>query len=48
MHDEQSTKGRVLLVDDEEAVGRLLELWLTEEDYQVRMFSGGAGRCYFQ
>ncbi|MBI2503032.1 MAG: response regulator [Candidatus Latescibacteria bacterium] len=36
MNAEQQPKGRVLVVDDEEPVGRLLELWLAEEGYQVR------------
>jgi DNA-binding response OmpR family regulator len=34
---EAETRGRILVVDDEEPVGRLLELWLGEEGYQVRL-----------
>ena len=36
MQTERQLKGRILVVDDEEPVGRLLELWLIEEGYAVR------------
>ena len=36
MQAEQQLKGKILVVDDEEPVGRLLELWLTEDGYQAQ------------
>ena len=35
-----SDKGRILVVDDEEAVGRLLQGWLINEGYQVERATG--------
>jgi DNA-binding response OmpR family regulator len=33
---EERFRGKILVVDDEEAVGRLLEIWLTQDRYEVR------------
>ncbi|MBI2503259.1 MAG: response regulator [Candidatus Latescibacteria bacterium] len=45
MHAEQQPKGRVLVVDDEEPVSRLLELWLIQENYTVRRASSFEEAC---
>ena len=36
----QPNKGRILVVDDEEPVGQLLQNWLTNEGYHVRRATG--------
>ncbi|MCC7263151.1 MAG: response regulator [Candidatus Latescibacteria bacterium] len=33
---QEQTRGKILVVDDEEPVGRLLEIWLTQNRYEVR------------
>ena len=43
MHVEPQHTGRILVVDDEESVGSLLQQWLTGEGYQVRYVEGFDG-----
>ncbi|MBI2501934.1 MAG: response regulator [Candidatus Latescibacteria bacterium] len=41
----EQPRGKILVVDDEEPVGRLLELWLAEEGYTVRRASSFEQAC---
>lgn len=45
MQVDKQSKGRILVVDDEEPIGRLLELWLVDSGYEVRRASSFEQAC---
>ena len=42
MQNESGTRGRILIVDDEEPIGKLLQNWLGDEGYETRYARDGS------